>query len=121
MYIADKGRAFGAESIFPLGMLVQRCAEQTLKDRRIGNFVHADINYGRARLHEFVRDHAGASDGGDQDIGAAADRGQIVSFLMADGDGGICIQQQHGGGLADDIAAANDHRFLSSNGNVAAG
>ena len=39
---------------------------------------------------------------------------------MTDGDGGVLIQQQHGYRLADNVAASDDHGFLSGNRNRAA-
>ena len=39
---------------------------------------------------------------------------------MADGDGGVLVEQQHGGGLAHDVAAADDDGVLAGDGNVAA-
>ena len=59
------------------------------------------------------------ADGGDQNIGPAAHSRQVASLRMADGDGGIGVQQQHGSGLADDVAASDDHGVLPSDGDVA--
>jgi hypothetical protein len=39
---------------------------------------------------------------------------------VADGNGGVLVEEQHGGGLADDVAAANDDGVLASDGDVAA-
>ncbi len=35
---------------------------------------------------------------------------------MADGDGGVLVQQQHGHGFADDVAAAHHHGALPAMG-----
>ena len=64
------------------------------------------------------RDHSGRADGGDENVGAAADLGQVACLRMADGHGGISVQQQHCHGLADDVAAADDHGFRSGNRNL---
>ena len=46
--------------------------------------------------------------------------GQIPRFAVANGDGGVFVQQQHRHGLAHDIAATHDHGMLARNGNSAA-
>ena len=38
---------------------------------------------------------------------------------MANRHGAVFVQQQHGHGLAHDVAAADDHRFLAFHGNAA--
>src|SRR5207302_915857 len=70
-------------------------------------------------LHKVASDHARAADGGDQDVGTAADCRQIVGLGVTDGDSGISIEQQHGGGLAHDVAASDHHCFASGNGDIA--
>jgi hypothetical protein len=39
---------------------------------------------------------------------------------VADGDGGILVQQQHGHGLAYNVAAAHHHRMFASDGQIVA-
>src|SRR5258708_8582354 len=102
MHIADQRRTLGAESVLALGVLIQPSAEQALEYRCVRHLVHADINYGCAGLHEFSGDHTGASDGGDENVGAAADSRQVVSLGMTDGDGGVGIEEQHSSWLAHD-------------------
>ena len=53
-------------------------------------------------------DHGGAADGGYQDVAFTADGGQVGSLGMADGDGGVFMEQHQRHGLADDIAASHD-------------
>ena len=63
---------------------------------------------------------AGAPDGRHQDIGLAADRRQVRRLRMADRHGGVLVQQQHGDGLADDVAAPHHHGALARDRNPAA-
>src|SRR5579883_1009006 len=86
----------------------------------VGDLIDAYINHGCARLDEVACDHPSAADGGDQNIGAAADGGQVFRFGMANSDRGVGVEEQHGYGLADDVAATDDDGFLSGDGNVAA-
>ncbi len=48
------------------------------------------------------------------------DGGEVAGLGMADGDGGVLVEEQHGGGLAHDVAAADDDGVLAGDGNVAA-
>src|SRR5258706_8899087 len=120
MYVSDERGSPAAERFFALSVLIQPAAKQALEYRCIRHLVHADINHRCAGLHEVAGDHAGAADGGYENVGAAADCGQVGSLRMTDGDGGVCVEQQHGGGLADDVTTADDDGFLTGDGNVAA-
>jgi hypothetical protein len=71
--------------------------------------VDADVDYGRAGLDEVAPHHAGRADGGDQDVGVAADAPEVLGAGMGDGDGAIGGQQQGGHRLADDAGAADHH------------
>ena len=74
----------------------------------VRNAVGADVN-DCGTGPDPVRFHvAGFAHGGDEDIGAAEDIGQVASFGMADGDGGVGMHEEEGHGLADDVAAAED-------------
>src|SRR5258706_5528222 len=120
MYVSDERGSPAAERFFALSVLIQSAAEQALEHCCVCHLVHADINHGCARLHEVAGDHAGAADGGYENVGAAADCGQVGSLRMTDGDGGVGIEQQHGGGLADDVTTADDDGFLTGDANAAA-
>ena len=85
-----------------------------------GDAVDADVDEGGAGLDHVRSDEAGAADGGDEDVGLASDCGEVARLRVADGDGRVLVQQQHGDGLADDVAAADDDGVLAGDGNVAA-
>ena len=46
--------------------------------------------------------------------------GRSLVRRVADGDGGVGVGQQHGQGLADNVAASDDDRLLTLDGNVGA-
>jgi len=75
--------------------------------------VDADIDDDDTVFDPIGLDHIGAAYGGDEDIGTAADGGEVFGSRMGDGDGGIGIfcheEQSHG--LADDHAATKDYGF----------
>ena len=57
-----------------------------------------------------VRFHiAGFAHGGDDDVGAAEEIGQIARLGLADRDGGVGVHEEKSHGLADDVAAAEDN------------
>ena len=72
------------------------------------------------RLNEIGRDHGGAADGGHQNLGLAAHRSQVGRLGMANGDGGVLMQQQQRDGLTHDIAAAHHDGALTRDGDAAA-
>src|ERR1019366_3996771 len=86
----------------------------------IFDVIGTHIDDGGAWLDEVARDHGGAPDGGDQAIGLAAEGREVGAVGMADGDGGVLVQEQEGHGLADDIAAADDDGAAPGDGNAAA-
>src|SRR6266571_663615 len=106
MDIAYQSGSLGSELLLPL--LVP--PEILLKLCPIGDFTHAYINYGGARMHVITRDQSRLADGGHQDIGAPADTRQIARLGVADGDGGMVVEQQHGHRFTHDIAATNHYR-----------
>src|SRR5712664_699391 len=104
MDIADESASFGAEFF----EAVRKVVKEPLGFFEVRNAVGTDINDRRAGLDP-VRFHvAGFAHGGDDDIGAAEDFGQIARFGMADGDSGVGVHQEQGHGFADDVAAAED-------------
>src|SRR5882724_2694718 len=112
MNVADEGAAFGAEFF----ETVREIFEEALGLLGIGDAVGADVDdrgagpSSRSRLDPIGFDVAGFAHGGDDDVGAAEDIGQIAGFGMANGHGGVGVHEEKRHGLADDIAAAEDHR-----------
>src|ERR1019366_2246547 len=99
---------------------LRRVAENPGGEVAIFDVIGTHIDDGGAWLDEVARDHGGAPDGGDEDIGLAADGRQVGRFGMADGDGGVLVQEQEGDRLAYDIAAADDDGAAPGDGNAAA-
>src|SRR6266851_5722224 len=105
MDVADESASLGAEFF----EAVRKVVKEPLGFFEVRNAVGTDINDRRAGLDP-VRFHvAGFAHGGDDDIGAAEDIGQIARFGMADGDGGVGVHEEKGHGFADDVAAAEDN------------
>ena len=73
-----------------------------------------------AGLDHIGRDEAGAADGGDEDVGLAGDGAEVARLGVADCDGRVLVQQEHGGGLAHNVTAADDDGVLAGDGNLAA-
>src|SRR5208282_459701 len=86
----------------------------------VGDPVDADIDHGSSRLHVVAGNNAGPANRRHQDVGAAANFRQIARLRVADGDGGVLIQQQHGDRLAHNVAASDYHGFLPGDRNLAA-
>ena len=80
--------------------------------------VNAHVQHDLAGAHALRADHTGLTGGDDEDVGLAADLGQIFAAAVADGHGRVLGEQQQGNGLADDKAAADDDHALALDGNV---
>ena len=74
------------------GFRVSDVANQPGPSVTIGNAVDADIYDSRAGLDPVTLDHLGAANGGHQDIGAAAQRRQILGAAVSDGHGGVGVE-----------------------------
>src|SRR6185437_6648164 len=97
------------------GFLALRIAAvKALKFGGVGHAIGAYVNHGGSCFDEIASDHSGASDGGNQNVGTAADGGQITRFGVANGDGSVGIDEQHGDRLAYNVTTANNDRFLPS-------
>src|SRR5690242_3299429 len=107
MDVANQHGPFGPEGFFALGV----AGEQVRELGQICHTVHANVDDSYSGLHEVAGDQAGAADSSNQDVGAAADFGEVASLGMADGHGGVGVQQKHCHGFADNVTAANDNRF----------
>ncbi len=110
MDVADEGAAFGEE----FREAVRKILKEPLGFFGVGNAVGADIDDRgagpacRGRLDPVRLDIAGLAHGGNHDVGAAKDAGQIARFGMANRDRGIGVHEEQSHGFADDVAAAED-------------
>ena len=73
--------------------------------------VHADVDHRGARLDPVGADQPRHADGGDQHVGARADRRQVARARVADRDRRVALQQQVRDRLADEVRAADDDRL----------
>ncbi len=104
MHVSDDGRSAPGEC----GLTLCIPSEEAVKLFASREAIDADINDGRSRLDHLWCDEARASDCGDEDVGFAGDSAKVTRLRVADGDGGVFVEQQHGHRLADDIASTHD-------------
>src|SRR5712671_575869 len=95
-------------------------AQQGLRFFCIGNFICADIDDSGARANPVGLDVAGFAHSRDDDIRPANDAGEVASFGMADGDGGIGVHKQQGHRFANDVTASEDDCVGALNLNIVA-
>ena len=93
------------------GLRVGDVADDAVLAARAGDAVDADIDHGRARLDPVAADHLGPPDRREQQVGAAADGGQVARPGMRHRDGRVLVQQQLNQRLADDVGAPDHHGF----------
>src|SRR5882724_6026212 len=86
----------------------------------VGNFICADIDDCGARANPVGLDVAGFAHSRDDDIRPANDAGEVASFGMAGGDGGIGVHKQKRHRFANDVAAAEDDGVGALNLNIVA-
>src|SRR5882757_5394502 len=83
-------------------------AQQGFGFFRVGYLIGANIYDRGARTNPVGLDVAGFAHSRDDDIRPADDAGEVASFGMADGDGGIGMHEQKRHRFANDVAAAED-------------
>src|ERR1700731_1519675 len=105
MDVADQSAAFGTE----LFEAVWKVVKKPLGFFGVRNAIGAHIDDRGAGLDPVRFHEAGLAHGGDEDIGAAENIGQVARFGMANRDGGVGVHEEEGHGLADDVAAAEHH------------
>src|SRR5260370_21379944 len=116
MNVADEGKALGAEFL----EAVREVAENARGRGGVGDAVDADVNDGGAGADPFGFHVGGFAHGGDEDITAAHRARQIARLRMANGDRSIGMHEQESHGLADNVAAAEDHGIRAFDRYVAA-
>jgi len=104
MDVADEGAAFGAKFCEAVGEVLKKA----LGFFRVGDAIGANVDDGSAGLDPAGLHEAGFAHGGDDDISAADNIGEIARLGMADGDGGVGVHEEKGHGLANDVAASED-------------
>ena len=81
-------------------------------------FVVAGIHDNRAGFDPVGFHQFGAAYGGYDDIGLAAEGGEVFGFAVGDGYGGVHLQEHEGHRFAEDDAAADDDGVLSGGGDL---
>src|SRR5215469_4421620 len=116
MDVANQHAALGCKFSEARG----KVGEQALGFNRIGDFVGPDVDDRSAGLNPLGLDKTGASDGGDEDVGVTDDFGKFARFGMADGDGGVGVEEQESHRFANDVAAPEDDGVGTFDRNVIA-
>src|SRR5580658_3625236 len=116
MNVADDGRAAFFKCGFAFGVAFEEAIELLAR----GQAINSNVNERGAGPHHLWRDETGAADGGDENVGLAGDGRQVVRLRVANGYRRIFVEQQNRYGLAHNVAAADYHRVLAGDGNVAA-
>ena len=70
---------------------------------------NAHVDDDRARLDPVAPDELGRAGRGDDDIGLAAQVGEVFRFDVRYGHGRLALEHQHGDRLADDVGLADHH------------
>src|SRR5712692_4845138 len=110
MDVADERAAFNAEFF----EAVWKVLEKARRFLGISDAVGANVDDGGAgpachgRLDPVSLHVCGFAHGGDDDIGAAENIGEVARFGMADRDGGVGVHEEKSHRFADDVAAAED-------------
>jgi len=116
MNVADENGALFAKFLEARGEV----AEKGVDFFRVGDFVGADVNDGGTGADPIRLDVAGLAHGGDDDIGASDDVGEVTCFRVADGDRGVGMHKEERHGLADDVAASEDDGVCAFGLNIVA-
>lgn len=82
--------------------------------------VDADVDDHGSGLDHVGRDELGDAHGGQDDVRAADFVGDVGRAGVADGHRGVFLQEHQRQGLADNVAAADDHGLLAGHGDVIA-
>jgi hypothetical protein len=94
--------------------------EDLQKGFKVGNAIDADVDDGGTGTDHVRGDHCGLADGGDENLGATADFGEVLGTRVTNGYGGVRVSEEHCEGFAYYVAAADDDGFAAFDGNPAA-
>ncbi len=76
----------------------------------LGHSVHPDIDHHRTGCHMLRTDQRADASRHNQNLGAARDLRQVTGSRVAHRDRGVCVEEEHGHWLADNVGAPDDHR-----------
>ena len=75
--------------------------------------VHAHIDDHCAILYHVGTDEVGFAHGADEDVSTGADLGEVAGAGVANGHGGVAVEEEHCHGLADNVAPADDNAVFA--------
>mmetsp|Transcript_9467 Transcript_9467/g.19601 ORF Transcript_9467/g.19601 Transcript_9467/m.19601 type:complete len:394 (-) Transcript_9467:24-1205(-) len=104
-------RAHGGHLLRVLVVHVAHQAEPRLL-AGVGDRVGAHIDDDRPLLNPVLLHYLGLAAARDDDVGALHLRLRVDGTGVHDGDSGVALQEQHGGGHAHDVGAPQHHRVL---------
>ena len=113
--VSYEGAAGLLESRQPLGGV----GEETLHRGRIFQAVDSDVQHDRPVADVLAGQHGWPACRSHQNCCLAADRWEVGSPRVANGDRGVLGQKQHRGRLAHDVAATDDDRVAALDLNLA--
>src|SRR5438067_1406825 len=105
MNIADQGIAAFLNRFHAL---ISFRAEQLTHSGHVGELVHADVDYGRARFDEVATNKGRSANRGDENICLPRQARQIARLRMADGHSRMSLQQQTRDRSPNNLTATND-------------
>src|ERR1700687_2704136 len=73
----------------------------------VGDFVYADVDYGRARLDEISPNKAGAPNRRNEDVSLPGHGRQVAGARMTNRDRGVTLQQEARDRASHNLAAAH--------------
>ena len=73
-----------------------------------------------AILYHVGTDEVGFAHGADEDVSTGADLGEVAGAGVADGHGGVAVEEEHCHGFANDVAASNNHAVCAVEVNASA-
>ena len=106
MDVADQRVAVPAEPGQPFLVVAEEIANLRLGPGAVHPHVHDD----RALADRVRPDHRRPADRRAEDVGLAADGGQVAGPRVADRNRGVLMEEQQRERLADDVASPDDHR-----------
>ena len=101
------GAAAAGDRCDPAGLLRDRLKVHIAAKLAVLVPVHGNVNDSSAFLHHVRRNQVAAPHSGDENIRLTGDFPEIGGAGVADGDGSVAMEQQHGLRLAHNTGAAH--------------